>query len=169
MRREVKVIRGDYGKKALAQDTPFQQACITTMRLLTGHLPYQTRWHRGNVRWLRYLLDSDVLMHEAEMWIDRQPRVSFQRHSDYPQPGRPRQRTYDFAIIIPPFTIRRPLPSSVRAWNNGTIPKMIASIDAAQLPILADALEEAGFEDPTILTMCRQGNPAVLWLLGVDQ
>jgi len=51
------------------------------------------------------------------------------------------------------------LPSWL-AWNDGTVRGMAAAIyeDRAfeQMPILADALEDAGCEDATILNHCRQ-------------
>ena len=46
------------------------------------------------------------------------------------------------------------------AWNDGTIPKIAQAIydDRAfdRLPVLAEALEEAGCHDPDILAHCRQ-------------
>jgi hypothetical protein len=46
------------------------------------------------------------------------------------------------------------------SWNDGTIPKLAHSIYEERaferLPILADALEEAGCDDPEILAHCRQ-------------
>jgi hypothetical protein len=58
-------------------------------------------------------------------------------------------------------------------WNDGSIPKMAQTIydERAfdQLPILADALEDAGCTDPAILNHCRQPGTHVLgcWLLDV--
>jgi hypothetical protein len=67
------------------------------------------------------------------------------------------------------------LPPEVLAWNDGTVVKMARAIDEArsfeQLPILADALEEAGCE-AEVLNHCRQGGEHVYgcwimdWLLG---
>jgi hypothetical protein len=49
------------------------------------------------------------------------------------------------------------------AWNGGTIPKLAAAIykDRAfeRLPVLADALEDAGCTDSAILTHCRGPGP----------
>jgi hypothetical protein len=46
-------------------------------------------------------------------------------------------------------------------WNGGTIGKLAQSIYAGRsfddLPVLADALEEAGCQEPVILTHCRSG------------
>jgi hypothetical protein len=50
-----------------------------------------------------------------------------------------------------------------RAWNDGMIPKLALAIDEerrfADLPILADALEEAGCTDEAILSHCRGPGP----------
>jgi hypothetical protein len=59
-----------------------------------------------------------------------------------------------------PFRRSPPLPPGVLAWNNGTVRRLADSIydDRAfdRLPILADALEEAGCHDADILAHCRQ-------------
>jgi hypothetical protein len=51
------------------------------------------------------------------------------------------------------------------SWNNGTLPKLAQSIydDRAfdRLPILADALEDAGCDNPDILAHCRGLGPHV--------
>jgi hypothetical protein len=47
------------------------------------------------------------------------------------------------------------------AWNNGTVVKMAQAIYEehafGRMPVLADALEEAGCDSPDILTHCRNG------------
>jgi hypothetical protein len=52
------------------------------------------------------------------------------------------------------------LDPAVPAWNDGTVVKLARAIDEArafeQLPILADALEEAGCTDAEVLGHCRQ-------------
>jgi hypothetical protein len=52
------------------------------------------------------------------------------------------------------------IAASILAWNDGTIPKLAQAIYDERvfdgLPILADALEEAGCHDPDILAHCRQ-------------
>jgi hypothetical protein len=52
-----------------------------------------------------------------------------------------------------------PLASSWLAWNDGTVQKLARAIYAEQrfadLPILADALEDAGCADAAILAHCR--------------
>ncbi|MGH7169008.1 MAG: hypothetical protein ACRELG_01855 [Gemmataceae bacterium] len=46
------------------------------------------------------------------------------------------------------------------AWNDGTVPKLARNVYERRafdrLPILADALEEAGCTDADILNHCRQ-------------
>jgi hypothetical protein len=56
-------------------------------------------------------------------------------------------------------------------WNNGLIPRLTKTIYAErafdQMPILADALEDAGCTDAAILNHCRSDGPHVLgcWLI----
>jgi hypothetical protein len=56
-------------------------------------------------------------------------------------------------------------------WNNGAVGRMAQAIYAdrtfADLPILADALEEAGCEDRRLLDHCRQPGKHVpgCWLV----
>jgi hypothetical protein len=58
-----------------------------------------------------------------------------------------------------------------RAWNGGTVRRMAQVLyDSGRfedMPILADALEEAGCDDPEILTHCREPQDHVrgCWLL----
>jgi hypothetical protein len=65
---------------------------------------------------------------------------------------------------------RSPGPS-VLAWNNGAIPAIAQAIcedgDFGRLPILADALEEAGCINGDILNHCRQAGEHVprCWLI----
>jgi hypothetical protein len=67
---------------------------------------------------------------------------------------------------------RRPLlEPTCRAWNDGTVPKLAAAIYDEEaydrLPILGDALEEAGCADADILSHCRSAWPHVrgCWVL----
>ena len=59
-----------------------------------------------------------------------------------------------------PFRSPPPLPPAVLAWNDGTIHRLAQAIYEERafdrLPVLADALEEAGCHDPDILAHCRQ-------------
>jgi hypothetical protein len=58
------------------------------------------------------------------------------------------------------------------AWNDGTIPKLAQAIyderRFSDLPILADALEEAGCSNPDILAHCRSEGPHVRGCWVVD-
>src|SRR5262249_43566761 len=57
------------------------------------------------------------------------------------------------------------VPPSVLGWDNGRVVKLAQAIyyerSIGDLPILADALEEAGCDDPDILTHCRAAGPHV--------
>ena len=58
------------------------------------------------------------------------------------------------------------------AWNDGTIPKIAQSVyeegTFADLPILADALEEAGCTNADLVNHCRSGGPHVKGCWAVD-
>jgi hypothetical protein len=58
-------------------------------------------------------------------------------------------------------------------WRDGTIPKIAQAIDDerrfADMPVLADALEEAGCSDPNILSHCRQPGDHVRGCWVVDR
>jgi hypothetical protein len=57
-------------------------------------------------------------------------------------------------------------------WNNGTVPKLAQTIyddrSFASLPVLADALEEAGCDNDEILAHCRQPGPHVRGCWALD-
>ncbi len=65
------------------------------------------------------------------------------------------------------------IPAEILSWNVGTIPRLAQAIyedrDFDRLPILADALEEAGCTDSDILSHCRQpeGHVRGCWVLGL--
>ena len=73
-------------------------------------------------------------------------------------------------VVGNPFRPALPQPSWLR-WNNGLIPTMARTIYAEraweQMPILGDALEEAGCTDPQWLDHCRGQHLHVpgCWLL----
>jgi hypothetical protein len=71
-----------------------------------------------------------------------------------------------------PFRPSPPLPPVVLAWNDGTVRRIARGIyeDRAfdRLPILADALEEAGCTDGEILAHCRSPGPHVRGCWPVD-
>jgi hypothetical protein len=65
-----------------------------------------------------------------------------------------------------------PIDSSWRAWNAGTLPDLARAIyeDRAfdRLPLLADALEDAGCTDAAVLSHCRSPGPHVRGCWVVD-
>jgi hypothetical protein len=71
-------------------------------------------------------------------------------------------------ILFHPVTIS----TVVLAWNGGTIPKLAQAIYAERaferLPVLADALEDAGCTDADILGHCRGPVPHVRGCWVVD-
>jgi hypothetical protein len=60
----------------------------------------------------------------------------------------------------------------VLAWNGGTVPRLARTIYRERcfedLPVLADALEEAGCDDDGILAHCRRPRPHVRGCWVVD-
>jgi hypothetical protein len=66
----------------------------------------------------------------------------------------------------------QPLPAAILKWSDGTIPRLAQAIydELAfdRLPILADALEEAGCTNADILAHCRQPGEHVRGCWAVD-
>jgi hypothetical protein len=78
-----------------------------------------------------------------------------------------------FRDIMPnPFMPPPPLTPPVLAWNGGQVRKLAEGIyrqrDFEALPILADALEEAGCTDQALLNHCRSAGGHVLGCWAVD-
>ncbi len=73
-----------------------------------------------------------------------------------------------FGAVFHPTTI----PSEILTWNNGTVVKLAQGIYDERafdrLPVLADALEEAGCQDTDILGHCRHPGPHVRGCWVVD-
>jgi hypothetical protein len=71
-----------------------------------------------------------------------------------------------------PFRPPRPVPTAVLVWNDGTIRRIAQGIydDAAfnRLPILADALLDAGCDDEELIQHCRSAGPHVRGCWAVD-
>lgn len=71
-----------------------------------------------------------------------------------------------------PFRPPPPFPPSVRTWNNGAVVKMATVIYDERawdrLPILADALADAGCDDAALLGHLRGPEPHVLGCWAVD-
>jgi hypothetical protein len=69
-----------------------------------------------------------------------------------------------------PFRPAPTLAPAVLAWDGGTVPKLAAATYEERaldrLPVLADALEDAGCTDAAILGHCRAGGGACPRLLG---
>ena len=86
-----------------------------------------------------------------------------------------REKQYQLALIRDLFGNPFRLPtvnSSWLTWNSGTVCKLAELIYAERafdrLPILADALEEAGCTDAAILEHCRGPGPHVRGCWVVD-
>jgi hypothetical protein len=75
-------------------------------------------------------------------------------------------------LIGNPFRPSPTLAPAVLAWNGGTVPKLAAAIYEERafdrLPVLADALEDAGCTDAEVLTHCRSGGEHVRGCWVVD-
>ncbi len=71
-----------------------------------------------------------------------------------------------------PFRPAAVVPRSVLRWNDGTVPKLAQAIYEEKaldrLPILGDALEEAGWADGAGLSHCRSGGEHVRGCWVVD-
>jgi hypothetical protein len=71
-----------------------------------------------------------------------------------------------------PFRPVAPLAPAVPAWNNGTVPNLAAAIYEERafdrLPVLADALEDAGCTGAKVLGHCRSGREHVRGYWAVD-
>jgi len=74
-------------------------------------------------------------------------------------------------VVGNPFRMSPPIDPSWLGWNNGVIPRLAQAIYDERafdrLPILADALEDAGCENADILAHCRQPGEHVrgCWVL----
>ena len=75
-------------------------------------------------------------------------------------------------VFADPFRPPAPVAAAVLAWNGGTVPKLAAAIydEGAfdRLPVLADALEEAGCVDAALVAHCRGSGPHVRGCWAVD-
>jgi hypothetical protein len=75
-----------------------------------------------------------------------------------------RKQTAILKDVLGPLPIRTvAIDPRWTAWNNGTIPAIARRIYEErafhELPILADALEDAGCTDPDVLSHCRGPGP----------
>jgi hypothetical protein len=75
-------------------------------------------------------------------------------------------------VVGNPFRPSRIDPQWLR-WNNGTVATLARSVraegDFALMPVLADALEDAGCDDTALLAHCRESREHVAdcWVLGL--
>jgi hypothetical protein len=71
-----------------------------------------------------------------------------------------------------PFRPSPPLPAAVLAWNDGTVKRIAEGIYEERafdrLPILADALLDAGCDDDELMGHCRSEGPHVRGCWAVD-
>jgi hypothetical protein len=90
-----------------------------------------------------------------------------------PDPSECQEQTRLLRCIVGPLPFRsRIIDPAWLAWNAGTIPKLAQAIyddrRFSDLPILADALGEAGCTDADILAHCRSEGPHVRGCWVVD-
>jgi hypothetical protein len=75
-------------------------------------------------------------------------------------------------IFSNPFRPSPPVPPTVLAWNDGTVRRMAEGIYKERafdrMPILADALEDAGCANEDLLSHCRSEGPHVRGCWAVD-
>jgi hypothetical protein len=75
-------------------------------------------------------------------------------------------------LVGNPFRPCSPLPASVLSWADGTVPRIAEGVYAERafdrLPILADALEDAGCAEEGLLRHCHGGGPHVRGCWAVD-
>jgi hypothetical protein len=78
-----------------------------------------------------------------------------------------------------PFRPSPPLPASILAWNDRTVPRLAQGIyderrmpegtlDTARLAVLTDALLDAGCDDEALIQHCREPGPHVRGCWAVD-
>jgi hypothetical protein len=74
--------------------------------------------------------------------------------------------------IFEPFHLPSSLPANVLAWNDTTVPRIASGIYAERafdrLPILADALLDAGCDNEDLIQHCRRPGPHVRGCWAVD-
>jgi hypothetical protein len=75
-------------------------------------------------------------------------------------------------VIGNPFRPSPPLPPAVLAWNDGTVRRIAEGIYEGRafdrLPILADALLDAGCDGEELIAHCRGAGPHVRGCWAVD-
>jgi hypothetical protein len=75
-------------------------------------------------------------------------------------------------VFANPFRAAPPPPPAVLLWEGGTVPKLAHAIYEERafdrLPVLADALEEAGCPDEAVLSHCRRPDEHVRGCWALD-
>jgi hypothetical protein len=103
-------------------------------------------------------------------------RASWDEVEEYISAARRREADWPAAglrdVFGNPFRPGPVVGPDVRTWNGGTVVKLARGIyeEGAfdRLPVLADALEDAGCGDPDLLTHCRSGGEHVRGCWAVD-
>jgi hypothetical protein len=95
-------------------------------------------------------------------------RIANRRNTE---PSPPHESTFR-EVMGNPWSPPAPLAESVRGWQGGTVVKLATSIDAGRkfedLPVLADALEDAGCTDTHLIAHLRGPGPHVLGCWALD-
>jgi hypothetical protein len=97
-------------------------------------------------------------------------------HGDLQQEGvtaeRNRQASLLRDIVANPFATSRPIDPAVLRWNDGTVLRIATGIYEERaferLPVLADALLDAGCDDEPLLSHLRDGGPHALGCWALD-
>jgi hypothetical protein len=75
-------------------------------------------------------------------------------------------------IVANPFATPQPIDSAVLRWNDGTVLRIATRIYEERaferLPVLADALLDAGCDDEDLISHCRSAGPHVRGCYAVD-
>jgi hypothetical protein len=142
---------------AVGTDSPEAQAAGAAERLLDPD-PFSTRELSVTAEMLREAVGAE-LDFDLEDW-DRRPSEHWDRacrlvREVYGNPFRP--------VALDPAWLR---------WNDGTVRRVAQSLHErrafGELPVLADALEEAGCTDAVMLGHCRSGGPHVCGCWALD-
>lgn len=165
MMPSVKSLRDRYGQKALGSySTEYQKRLTQEVHRILGP-PSDKRFVWGGT--LRLTWDQhDMSEQEGRDGMEE----LYMRFQHWIQQNRLDSTINGWICDIPPFPRSVRPASSVLFWNNGTVAKMAhviyGSRDFSQLPVLADALEEAGYMQPEVLTALRRRNPdALYWIM----
>jgi hypothetical protein len=113
------------------------------------------------VKWSRTASPGDLARQSAQGWYPAAIHVALHLAQHHGQPSEPERKLALLMrdVLGNPFR-KTALERNWTAWNDGTVPKLARAIydDRAfdRLPILADALEDAGCENAAVLHHCRE-------------